>query len=335
MLRSQTDSVVPSANGAGPGARVRLRRWGARLWQQLRAAEAALAANENAARTPSSGPSPALHPDPEALEALVRERTLALETARLQAEEASRAKTLFLANMSHELRTPMHAVLSYAQLGRDATSPSEQREYFERIAERGRALLSVLSDILDLSRLEAGSMSMEFAPHDLESLVRDALLSAQSKFADKQVTWELRRSPECEHGRAVVDSVRMGQVFANILENAAHFSPVGGHVTVHLSRTMLPESSPAQPPRAALEIAISDQGIGIPEGELDLIFGKFMQSSKTRTNAGGTGLGLAICRAIVTLHRGTIWASHNQGPGATLRVVIPLLVGVSAQRGSS
>jgi signal transduction histidine kinase len=97
--------------------------------------------------------------DRDRLAALVRERSAELEAARTLAEDTNRAKTLFLADMSHELRTPMHAVLSYAQLGRDARNPGEQRDYFERIAERGNALLHLLSDLLDLSRLESGSMS--------------------------------------------------------------------------------------------------------------------------------------------------------------------------------
>jgi signal transduction histidine kinase len=192
------------------------------------------------------------------LAALVRERTAELEAARTLAEDTNRATTLFLANMSHELRTPMHAVLSYAQLGRDAHNPGEQRDYFERIAERGHALLHLLSDLLDLSRLESGSMSMEYAPHDLEALVRDAFQQAEPAFRAKRVSSEFKRTPD--------------------------------------------------------------------------FFDKFVESSKTRTNAGGTGLGLAICRQIVALHEGAVVASNNIGPGATMRVVLPLAVCVTTRR---
>jgi signal transduction histidine kinase len=242
---------------------------------------------------------------------------------------------LFLANMSHELRTPMHAVLSYAQLGRDAGNIQEQRDYFARIAERGHALLRLLSDLLDLSRLESGSMSMEYAPHDLEALLRDALQQMQPVFRTKGVTSELKRAPDCATARVRVDSVRIGQMLVNVLANAVQFSPEGGRIRVQLSRAALPPGIGGKSPRTAVEIAISDDGVGIPEAELETIFDKFVQSSKTRTNAGGTGLGLSICRQIATLHEGAITASNNSGPGATVRVVLPLAVSILAERGAA
>jgi signal transduction histidine kinase len=129
----------------------------------------------------------------------------------------------------------------------------------------------------------------------------------------------------------VVDPVRIGQVFNNILVNAVRYSPPGGCIKVQLSRL-----TPLEAERGAqLEIAISDEGVGIPEGELELIFDKFVESSKTRTNAGGTGLGLAICRQIVALHEGTIAASNNSGPGTTVRVVLPLAASIIAERGAA
>jgi signal transduction histidine kinase len=285
--------------------------------------------------TASSSPhdEPALsREDRDRLAALVRERTAELEAARTLAEDTNRAKTLFLANMSHELRTPMHAVLSYAQLGRDARNPGEQRDYFERIAERGHALLHLLSDLLDLSRLESGNMSMEFAPHDLEALFRDAFKQAEPAFRAKRVSSEFKRTPDCAHASVRVDAVRIGQVFNNILANAVRFSPEGGHVRALLSPATLPAGRGSSGPRKALAIAISDEGVGIPEAELEMIFDKFVESSKTRTNAGGTGLGLAICRQIVALHEGAVVASNNSGPGATMRVVLPLAVSVTTER---
>ena len=254
------------------------------------------------------------------LDALVRARTAEIERARLAAEDTGRAKTLFLANMSHELRTPMHAILSYAQLGRDA-SPEEQREYFDRIAQRGQLLLNLLNDLLDLSRLEAGSMSVEVAPHDLEALARDAVTLAAPSFQAKQVSVQISRAPDCTSCRASVDAVLMGKLFDNLLSNAARYSPPGGKVRITFSCSLLSDGTR---PRTVLELAVSDEGVGIPESELELVFDKFVQSSKTRSNAGGTGLGLAICREIVALHGGRIWASNNQGPGATLRVLLPL-----------
>jgi signal transduction histidine kinase len=255
------------------------------------------------------------------LDGIVRSRTAEIERARLAAEEAGRAKALFLANMSHELRTPMHAILSYAQLGRDA-SREDQTEYFDCIMQRGQLLLNLLNDLLDLSRLEAGSMSVEFAANDVEVLARDALTLAAASFNLKQVSVQISRAPDCASCRASVDAVLMGKLFENLLSNAARFSPLGGKVRVVLSCSTLSDGTR---PRPVLEVAIVDEGVGIPESELELIFDKFVQSSKTRSNAGGTGLGLAICREIVALHGGRIWASNNQGPGATLHIVLPML----------
>ena len=260
------------------------------------------------------------------LEELVRGRVAELEQARIAAEEANRAKALFLANMSHELRTPMHAVLSYAKLGRDQAS-GEPREYFERIAERGEVLLSLLNDLLDLSRLEAGSMTVELAPQQIEAVVRDALVAHEPQLRAKQLRTELVRLSDGPRCSVLVDSVLMGKLFDNLLSNAVRYSPAGGSIRVALSRSQLREGE------SAVEIAISDQGIGIPEAELGMIFDKFVQSSKTRTNAGGTGLGLSICREIVGLHGGTIWATNNQGPGATLRVLLPV-VEAGTERGA-
>lgn len=247
-------------------------------------------------------------------------------------DNAERAKGLFLANMSHELRTPLHAILSYAQLGRDA-SADEQREYFARITQRGQGLLHMLNDLLDLSQLEAGSMHVEIGENDVEALARDALILAANSFETKQVRVQIERAQNCPDCRAEVDAVLLGKLFDNLLSNAARYSPQGGNVGIRFARTELSDGARQQP---ALELTIADEGIGIPEPELELVFDKFVQSSKTRSNAGGTGLGLAICREIVALHGGKIWASNNRGAsatlakGATLHVLLPLSQGTAS-----
>jgi signal transduction histidine kinase len=314
----QTNSALPGGPFAWRSAVGRVARW---LTRSL------LPVPPTAAAPPPASEAALTSIEVQKLDRLVAERTAELEKARAEAEEANRAKALFLANISHELRTPMHAVLSYAQLGRDA-APGEQREYFERIAERGQALLHMLSDLLDLSRLEAGSMSMEFAPYDIESLARDAVSTIAKHCAKRGVRFEVQRLPNCERCRVLADSVLLGKAFSNLLENAARFSPQGGVVRVLLSNVSI-ENEPGfgAAGLTGIEIAVIDHGVGIPEAELESVFDKFVQSSKTRTNAGGTGLGLAICRAIVQVHGGRIWASNNRGPGATLHVVLPLAVG--------
>jgi signal transduction histidine kinase len=281
-------------------------------------------------------PDPGLHAEPERtsvegvdretaakLDALVNARVAEIERARRAAEEAERAKTLFLANMTHELRTPVHAILSYAQLGRDATAKEEQREYFDRIVRRGQQLLNFLSDLLDLSRLEAGSMSLEFAPNDVEALARAAVNVITSGFGSKHLIVQIDRTPDCTSCRACVDAVLLGKLFDNLLSNAARYSPQGGKVRIVFSRSSVADGARQRP---ALEMKISDEGTSIPERELAFVFDKFVQSSgNTRGNAGGTGLGMAICREIVALHGGNIWASNNQGAGATFHVLLPLL----------
>jgi signal transduction histidine kinase len=313
MRLCPTDRAAESAGAAVRGAFVRRGGLRARLRRVLHAA--------------LGGEAPAVAQPPAASSGVDE-----LQAARELADQARRAKALFLSNMSHELRTPMHAVLSYAQLGRDATSAAEQREYFERIAERGQALLRTLNDIVDLSRLESGSATLELAPHDLEALLRYALSQADPEFRRKGLQIAYQRVGEGLGTRAVVDSIRIGQVFAQLLDNAARYSPEGGRIHVQLSATSLPASSlPFGSGRArpALELAITDQGLGIPESELQLVFEKFMKSSRTRNTAGGTGLGLAICREIVALHHGAIWAANNAGPGATFCVALPLTLGAN------
>jgi signal transduction histidine kinase len=314
MSRQPSDHLLSDSASQDP----RVVRWLRRLLRSDPAPSNATQRELAQERTPVEGP----HPVAVArLDALVRARTAEIERARLAAEDAGRAKALFLANMSHELRTPMHAILSYAQLGRDA-SPEEQREYLDRIAQRGQLLLNLLNDLLDLSRLEVGSMSVELAPNDLEALARSAVAIAAPSFQAKQVSVHISRAPDCTSCRASVDAVLMGKLFDNLLSNAARYSPPGGKVRLTFSCSLVNDGTR---PRPVLDLAIADEGVGIPESELELVFDKFVQSSKTRSNAGGTGLGLAICREIVALHGGRIRASNNQGPGATLHVFLPLL----------
>jgi signal transduction histidine kinase len=264
----------------------------------------------------------------EKLEELVHQRTAELEVAKATAENANRAKSAFLANMSHELRTPMHAVLAYARLGLAKDPEPKLRDFLGRIVDSGERLLLLLNDLLDLSKLEAGRMQVDFAPHDLEQIVREVAHEIEPLLTGKRLLLEFQHEPGCESCVAPVDRERMAQVFHNILANAVRFSSEGGRIGVRFACTELPCDSPdyVGDTRLALEVAFSDEGVGIPEGELELIFDKFVQSSKTRTKAGGTGLGLAICRQIAELHRGRVWARSNAGRGATFAVAVPLQI---------
>jgi signal transduction histidine kinase len=260
------------------------------------------------------------------LQEMVAERTADVVVAKEAAERASEAKSEFLANMSHELRTPMHSVLSFAGLGEEKARASEQEKlahYFQRIHQSGSRLLGLLNDLLDLSKLEAGMMRVELTEQDIVPLVREAVTESEGWAAKRSI--RLNVVSETANTLAPIDTGRFGQVIRNLLSNAIKFSPDQGTVEVVFSSASLGHGRRATDPDnvPALQIEIRDNGPGIPEDELEHIFDKFVQSSKTKTGAGGTGLGLAICREIVHAHRGTILASNNSSGGASLIVTLP------------
>jgi PAS domain S-box-containing protein len=262
------------------------------------------------------------------LQELVEEQTLGLRIAKEAAERANQAKSEFLANMSHELRTPMHAILSFSEIGEskvDTATPDKLRGYFYRVRTSGERLLKLLNDLLDLSKLEAGKMVLDLQPHDLRTLVEDAVAEFESLTTSKQL--HVIHQSNTQETVARLDATRIGQVIRNLLSNAIKFTPAGGTITMTLKPSELPRGRRAQDKEMepAVMLEVSDSGMGIPENEMELVFDKFIQSSKTRTGAGGTGLGLAICREIVEAHLGTIHAHNNSNGGACFVVTLPLL----------
>ncbi len=248
-----------------------------------------------------------------------------LIAAKEQAEAANAAKSEFLANMSHELRTPMHAILSFAQLGRKKLSGEEAKagQYFQRIHDSGKRLLNLINDVLDLAKLEAGRMVMEPGDHDMARIVGQCAEELEGRLAEKNLRLE-REEASCAT-LAWIDKVRIGQVLTNLLSNAVKFTPEGRRIHIRFADDTLPAGRRQDDQRAApaLRCTIRDEGVGIPPDELAAIFDKFVQSSTTKSGAGGTGLGLAICREIVEAHHGRIWAENAPDGGAVFHFVVP------------
>jgi PAS domain S-box-containing protein len=257
-------------------------------------------------------------PRGEIITAIVRDITERVEAERSLAEAAERAqaasqaKSAFLAAMGHEIRTPLNGVLGMVQVMAGDELPERQRERLAIIRESGESLLQVLNDLLDLSKIEAGKLTLEDAEFDLEDLLRSTHASFSALASQKGLTYRLRISERAK-GHYRSDPLRLRQLIYNLISNAIKFTTDGGvEVAVRWRRGQL-----------LLEVA--DTGIGIPPERLPQLFDKFEQADSTTTRRyGGTGLGLAICRDLASLMGGQISVTSRAGVGSTFRVEIPV-----------
>lgn len=261
--------------------------------------------------------------DHEQLQALVEARTDELNIARIEAERANEAKSEFLANMSHELRTPIHTILSFAEMGMkkaDRLTREKLALYFTNIYQGGERQLHLLNDLLDLSKLEDQGTAYEFAGHDIRQIIEEQIAQHELLLHKKQLRIEIEPAPldTC----LSLDRVRIEQVVRNLLSNAIKFSAEAKTIRIKLGLGEIRRQADSAP---ALMVTVSDEGVGVPVEELQSIFDKFVQSSKTRTGAGGTGLGLAICQEIIKAHGGEIWAENNKQGGASFSFTLPIL----------
>ena len=259
------------------------------------------------------------------LQTFANQSVLAIENARLfreieekgrEIEEANRHKSQFLANMSHELRTPLNAILGYTEMIADhiyGEVPEKIRDVLVRVQKSGRHLLDLINDVLDLSKIEAGRLTLSLNEYSMKEVVQTACTAVEPMVAEKKLSLEVALAPDLPIARG--DERRITQVILNLVGNAVKFTEVG-KIRVQVTAS-----------DGIFQVSVSDTGPGISEADQQKIFGEFAQADSSSTRKkGGTGLGLTIAKRIIELHKGRIWVESSLGKGSTFCFTLPVRI---------
>jgi two-component system, NtrC family, sensor kinase len=236
-----------------------------------------------------------------------------LEMVNRELAAASKHKSDFLANMSHELRTPLNAIMGFSEALSErmfGELNEKQEEYLKDINASGAHLLSLINDILDLSKIEAGRMELELSDFHLPTALDNALMLVRERAGRRSIT--LHTSIDERLGEVRADERKIRQVVLNLLSNAIKFTPEGGQIEVR-----------AVPVDGSVEVSVSDTGVGIAPEDHEKVFEEFRQVGTADKKAEGTGLGLTLCRKFIQLHGGRIWVKSQVGQGSTFTFTIP------------